>query len=409
MTYVQPTEVIILKGVPPLLTGPLFTKLEACQKKIIVLQGGGDSLKTGTTLQWLAVKAIQKKRQITISGVDIPNLRRGAIRLFKRYILYHPQIEPFVKVYNLTNNECVFNTGSIMSFVSFEDAVNARGSENDIVFMNEVNLQTYDLFWELQRKCREKIIMDYNPTYKFFVHAKLIPDDNGNSGEKQFQGQVQVYITDHRHNPFLSEEDHDNYESISDPERFKVYARGETGKTKGAVFNFTKIDKIPDDVTDWGIGCDWGYNLDFTAISKIWFKKDKRYIKLIYYKCGVDIDEIVQVLKENGCVSSTLIWGDHDKNISINLRRKGIPYRMARKGPNSLTASISCVKSKDIYYLESEDLEKELLTYQWAQGVDLLTGNEVSLNVPVDGMRDDALASIRYFIYSQNLRFIDDN
>ena len=57
----------------------------------------------------------------------------------------------------------------------------ARGAENDYVFLNEGNLLTYNLFWELQRKCRKQVFIDYNPSFAFWAHAKLI-----SGGEKQF-------------------------------------------------------------------------------------------------------------------------------------------------------------------------------------------------------------------------------
>src|SRR5665213_414161 len=114
MIYCEPTKVIILKDKRPLLTGPLFTKLEQSQKKVIVCQGGGDAGKTTTILQYLAVKCIQTPNtQATIVGISIPNLKRGAIRLFKKYIAEDAQIKPFIKSYNQSDKEYVFTNGSI--------------------------------------------------------------------------------------------------------------------------------------------------------------------------------------------------------------------------------------------------------------------------------------------------------
>lgn len=446
MIYCEPTQVQILKNRPPLLTSEIFTKLETCDKKIIVLQGGGDALKTGATLQWLAVKCIQKKNiQATVTGIDIPNLKRGAIRLFKKYVMTDPQIKPFIQFYNKTDREVYFTTGSVMSFISFEDEEDARGSENDYVFMNEANLQSYNVFWELQRKCRGKIILDYNPTFAFWCHAKLLK-----GGEKQFIGKVQLYIVDHRHNPFLSDEEHENYESISDPERHMVYARGMTGKTKGAIFNFKKVDKIPikkivnedgsitEQPLEFGFGMDIGYTSDKTAIIKVYMNGKDHYYQLLLYKSNDAIqneinenelkDEkgnpqtveyyIKKILVANGLTTATLLWGDHDKNMSNKLRRIGVPYRMAKKGPNSVAASISSVKRFNGHYLETpgiifkdeknnviDPIAKETETFIWETAVDVLTGNEVTTGVPVDGMPDDAIAAIRMFEHSYAMRF----
>lgn len=432
-TYAQPVKIVIHKENQPLLSGPLLIKLLNCIKKIIILQGGGDAAKTITVLQYLAIKAIQNKGiQGTIVGVDIPNLKRGAMRAFRRYVAKSEQIAPYIAFYNKTDREYHFTNGSVISFVSFEDYEDARGAEHDYVFMNEANLMGYNLFWELQRKCRGQIILDYNPTFAFWAHAKLI-----NEGEAQFIGMVQFYIVDHRHNPFLTEEQHAAYESISDPERFRVYARGMTGQVKGVIFKFKKVDHLPirkiknekceevDDPLFFGFGMDIGYTTDKTTIVKVYINGKDHYYQELLYKSNDEIQDeinknglkdakgnpmtveayIKKILVDNGLTTSTFLWGDHDKNISSKLRRIHVPYRMARKGPNSVVASISSVKRYNGYYLNSPNLEEELKTYIWQTAVDQLTGNEVSTGEPVEGMPDHVIAAVRYFEHSYAMRF----
>lgn len=433
MICAQPVKIVIQKDKAPLLTGPLFLKIEECKKKVIVLQGGGDAAKTVTALQNLAVKAInQKGIQVTVVGIDIPNLKRGAMRAFRKYVAKHPQINPYISFYNKSDREYHFKNGSIISFVSFEDEEDARGAEHDYVFMNEANLMSYNLFWELQRKCRKQILIDYNPSFPFWAHAKLIKGE-----EKQFEGKVQLFIVDHRHNPFLTEEAHDAYENISDPERFRVYARGMTGQIKGSIFRFKKVDQLPElwgvdakgerVLIPWqfGFGMDIGYTTDKTTIVKVYWNGKDHYYQELLYKSNDEIQDeinekslkddagspltieayIKKILVSNGMMTSTIIWGDHDKNMSNKLRRIFVPYRMAKKGPNSVVASISSVKRYNGYYFQSPNLEDELKSYIWATGVDVLTGNEVSTGQPVDGKPDHCIAAIRYFEHSYAMRY----
>lgn len=432
-TYAKPVKIYNRQDQPPLKTGPLFLKFLKCLLKIIVVQGGGDAGKTITILQYLAIKAIQNRGiQVTVVGIDVPNLKRGAMRAFRKYVANSPQIAPYIAFYNKTDREYHFHNGSVISFVSFEDAEDARGAEHDYVFMNEANLMGYNLFWELQRKCRHQIILDYNPTFAFWAHAKLI-----NKGEAQFIDKVQLYIADHRHNPFLTEDEHQAYELISDPERFRVYARGQTGQVSGAIFRFKKVDKIPTRTVvgpdgkpmevelEFGFGMDIGYTTDKTTIVKVCINGKDHYYQELLYKSNDEIqDEINEkemkdkkglpltiegyinnILVANGMTKSTMVWGDHDKGMSNKLRRMGVPYRMAKKGPNSVVASISSVKRYNGFMYNSPNLEEETKTYVWATAVDVLTGNEISTGEPVDGMPDHCIAAIRYYEHSYSMRF----
>lgn len=432
-TYAKPVKIYNMQDRPPLQTGPLFLRFLKCLLKIIVVQGGGDAGKTITILQYLAIKAIQNKGiQVTVVGIDVPNLKRGAMRAFRKYVASSQQIAPYIAFYNKTDREYHFHNGSVISFVSFEDEQDARGAEHDYVFMNEANLMSYNLFWELQRKCRCQIIIDYNPSFAYWAHAKLI-----GGGDPQFAGHVQVLIVDHRHNPFLTEEEHANYENISDPERFRVYARGFTGQVKGAIFRFKKVDKIPTRTVigedgkpqevelEFGFGMDIGYTTDKTTIIKICINGKDHYYQELLYKSNDEIqDEINEkglmdkkglpltiegyindILLANGMTKSTMVWGDHDKGMSNKLRRMGVPYRMAKKGPNSVVASISSVKRYNGFMYNSPNLEDETKVFIWATAIDQLTGNEVSTGVPVDGAPDHLIAAIRYFEHSYSMRF----
>jgi len=211
--------------------GPLFEKIMNCKEKIIILQGGGDAGKTVTALQCLGVWGSSQKGQvITVTGLDGPNLKKGAMRSFQNHV--QPDIQHWLASFNKTESLFTYKSGSIMEFTGFADKNDAVGSERDYLYINECNNKPYEFFWQLQRKTRKKVILDYNPTSAFWVHSKIMGLVDGEVPEKQFAGKWRRFIVDHRHNPFLSQEDHDSYENIGDPDMFRVYARGFTGKIK---------------------------------------------------------------------------------------------------------------------------------------------------------------------------------
>jgi phage terminase large subunit len=362
-------------------TGPLFPKLRDCNKNIIVLQGGGDAGKTVTALQYLGVEAAEHKDSvITATAQDIPNLKGGALRSFQKYV--SPDIKPFLSEFNKTERTYLYKNQSLFEFKSFEDEEDAKGSERDYLFVNEANKISWGVFWQLQRKTRKKVIIDYNPSGTFWAHTELLSGTN-----KEFAGKVQLYIVDHRHNPFLSKEDHEAYENISDPELFRVYARGLTGKIKGLIFgHFKKTADWPEkpDRIIWG--CDWGYTNDPTAIVKVAVVGRQRYHKEVCYEPGLSAERVKEIMILNGWEEGQMIYCETDPNMINQLRILRMPAYPAIKGPGSEVASIAKVKEYECFYSEdSINFDKEILNWKWVEAEDIQTGKKVMTNQPMKG------------------------
>lgn len=380
-------------------SGPLFLKLTQCPKKIIICQGGGDAGKTSDILKYLTKESIDNSELVTtVTGQDVPNLKKGALRLFQRYI--EPNIDGYIEDYNKTDRTYIFKNKSIIEFSSFDDEQDARGSERDNLFMNEVNNDPYQLFWQLQRKTRRKVIVDYNPTSPFWIHDKILSGE-----EKQFKDIHQLYITDHRHNPFLTDEDHLAYESISDKDMFRVYARGLTGKIKGLIFgHFKKVDVIPEDCQRIIWGVDYGYTNDPTALVKIGIRGMQRFVKECCYEPGISAERIMQILELNGHQPDQPIYSEADPDMINQLLILGLPVQPAIKGPGSPAASISKVKEYECFYTaDSENFEKEINSWKFMTAEDIQTGKTVMTNVPVKG-HDHCCDATRYAIYTDFFR-----
>lgn len=380
-------------------TGPLFPLLTECQKRIIILQGGGDSGKTITALQWLGIDSIQKKNSITtITAQDLPNLKGGALRAFQRYVV--PDLDPFIEDYNNSNNSYLFKNKSLYEFKSFSDEQDARGSERDNLLMNEGNAIAYPIFWQLQRKTRRRTIIDYNPASPFWCHTKLIGGE-----EKQFSGKWVRYITDHRHNPFLTEDEHAAYESISDPDMFRVYARGLTGKISGLILgHFKKCLAPPEQYDRVCFGLDIGYVNDPTALVKIYIKGNTRWFVELCYRPGMSAQEIKDLLLANGYNNSTPVYSEADPNMINQLRRLGIAANPAIKGPGSVAAGLSKLRERECFYI-GDNFEKEILNYKWIEAQDMVTGKTVMTNQPLDVWNHLADAS-RYGDYTDYFRYM---
>lgn len=406
---------------------PVFLANYNATKKIVVNQGGTSAGKTYSIMQVLFTKAIYFPNSVTtVVGCDIPMLKKGALRDAHKIVRESDELRQYIKEYNKSDRIFYFRNGSMMEFSSFDNEQDARGGRRDFLYINECNSVDYLTYWQLAIRTSKQIFLDYNPSYKFYVHQKILP-----------LPEAQLIISDHRHNPFIPQALHDEIEGIQDPELFKVYARGLTGQVKGQIFRFKKVDKVPTltvkdsdgkerrEELPFGFGMDIGYTTDKTTIVKVSMNGKDHYYQELLYKSNDEIQDeinekgmtaadgraltvegyIKKILVANGMTSATMVWGDHDKNMSNKLRRAGVSYRMAKKGPNSVVASISSVKRYNCFYYQSPNLEEEIKTFVWATAIDMLTGNEVSTGEPVDGMPDHVIAAIRYFEHSYAMRF----
>jgi phage terminase large subunit len=353
-------------------------KAGARDRKYIVCQGGGDAGKTVTIIQYLCTicKAFDDQ-MVLIAAQSMPNLKKGALRAFQRYC--RKDFNNGILSFNKTENILVFKNGSEIHFKSYQNEDEARGAEWDYVFFNEANSFSYDIFWQVQRKTRKQVILDYNPTSRFWAHEKLV-----DGKEKQFNGRVVYFQVDHRHNPFLSPDQHKDYENISDPNLFKVYARGETGILKGLIFSATQIESMPTDCERFIWGLDYGYSCDETAIVKIGIKGKDRFIHECFYQSCEDAEIIKQVMVENGWVPEHSVYSEHDKRIILELVNQGMPVFFADK--RNKVSNISKMRTFNLFYTkESINFKSEIESYKWTSATNLTTGEEIQINKPIDG------------------------
>jgi phage terminase large subunit len=352
----------------------IFDFVDKATQKFVILQGGTSSGKTYCLLQILFLKAITEPGiVITVTGMDIPNLKKGALR--DAQIIYRSteQFRNALQAYNQTDRTFIFKNGSIMEFTSFEDELDARGSRRDYLFINEANTVSYEIFWQLQIRTRKQVFLDFNPHCGFWVHDKLLGKED-----------AVRFISDHRHNSFLTQEQHNEIESIADPEMYRVYARGFTGNIKGTVYkNWTPIQEFPTDCDYfiWGLDPAKGESktAGYTAIIKIGVKLPRSlYLKEIcYIQGGVDEFAIAEAFTQSGWVEGDPTYCDHEPYLIGAVRRAGITSVVAAiKGERSELQGILKVKSFQCYYLPSDtNLNSERSRYKFLQVGDVITNS----------------------------------
>lgn len=364
---------------------PLYTANMNSRKRTKVNQGGTSSGKTYSIMQVLFIKGMERCNQvITVVGQDIPNLKKGAYRDAKTIRNGSPMLQQWYPKVN--EGERVFQcvNGSVIEFSSFKDAQDAKSGKRDILFVNEANGITFDVYWQLYIRTRREVYIDYNPSARFWVHEQVL---NRND--------VELIISDHRRNFFLSQEQHDMIENIDDRELWRVYARGATGKITGLVFpNWNVVEGLPPR-EEWkmSVYClDFGFTNDPTALIHLVLAHGEIWTDELIYDAGLTNPMIAERAKQVGVTRNDIIIADSAEPKSIQeLRNLGLQVQACVKGADSILNGIDILKRYTWNVTRrSTGTRRELMNYKWKVAK---TGE--TLNQPVD-VFNHAIDAVRY-------------
>jgi phage terminase large subunit len=367
-------------------TSALYRQNFVSNADIVVNQGGTSSGKTYAILQVLFAKAISEVCIITVVGQDIPNLKVGALRDAIDIHNGDEAIKQQVTFYNRSDRVFSFKNGSIIEFNSYDNDQDAKSGKRDFLFVNEANGIPYNIFEQLSLRTRKQVYIDYNPDTSFWVHDKVIPLSN-----------AELIISDHRHNPFLSDKIREKIEALKskDLDLWKVYARGITGRIEGLIFKkWYILNEGFNDKKLIGYGIDFGFTNDPTSLIEIRMQDGELYVKELIYETGLTNKDISDRMLGLGVSKGSLIVADSAEPKSIEeLRRYGWTIDGVKKGKDSVMFGINLLKGYSInVHSSSKNLIKELEQYKWK-----VNKNGDSLNVPIDEY-NHAIDALRYLI-----------
>lgn len=367
---------------------PIFEANYNSQSRIVINQGGTSSGKTYAILQVLCSLAIQESDLIiTVVGQDVPNLKAGPIRDVGTIIRESPILKTYVDRYNKSDRELHFTNGSMIEFKSYDDEQDARSGKRNYLFINEANAIDYEIFKQLHMRCTRpqtrsfnKTFLDYNPSSAFWVQDVLLVN-------KELYPSTELFISDHRHNPFLPEEVHESIERLKfeDEETWKVYARGLTGRIHGLIFKNWYVmkgnEEIPATAKIIANGLDFGFTNDETGCLEVFISNGELWVNELIYETALTNQDISGKLTGLGVSKNREIVADSAEPKSIEeLRRLGWNIKEAKKGADSIKNSIDILKRYKINVTaNSVNLRKELNRYVWKKD---RTGK--TLNEPID-------------------------
>ncbi len=320
---------------------------------LIINQGGTSSSKSYSILQLLLIIALSSSEKLIISVVSyaLPHLKLGVIRDFESILLNYGINPDDVK----NKTDINYKIGkSIIEFFSTDNIAKVHGPRRDILFMNECNLNKFDIYTQLAIRTKKCIFLDYNPTREFWVHTDVIP--------KELHTFIKSTYLD---NNQLDRNIISKIESRkSNTNWWKVYGIGEIGTLEGAILTNWVFGEF-DNTLPFGYGMDFGVK-HFDALLKCAVNKleKKIYWHEEIYKNGLSTDELGKLTLEK-VVSNKRINADSSSLRTINdLKKLGLNIHSVKK--NKVTEDIKTLMNYQIIVSpESYNLSRNLNNWLW--------------------------------------------
>ena len=378
------------------IVGRLKELIHNATEKTIILQGGRRGIKTYSILQELIDFSVATPNGISVVwGADLPHMKLGVIQDMETLTNLYEENRKYLSSYTQNPHIFTYSSGAKIKFTSLNKTEDAKMSNIHNNYGNECNSvkNGYTIFQQMNLQTTIHNYLDFNPTSPFWVHNKLIGSPN-----------VKLFITDHRHNPFLSEGQHEIIETQypKGSELWKVYARGLTGHMEGAIYkNWKAIKEWPPGIEEVIWGLDYGYTIGMTALVKIGVIDRRRLaIKLCCYKPGLTAEQIKVLLYANGYISGQRIYADHDEDKKKELGMIGIGIRMAEKGEKSEWNGIMKCQEFEVEYIYDENIETEKSSYQWESVQSLETGEDILTQSVKDTKKYHFMAAFRMAVFT---------
>jgi phage terminase large subunit len=350
-------------------------KIARLRKRVRVVRGGTSASKTFSIIPLLIDYAIATpKSEISIVAETIPQLRRGALRDFLKIMDLIGMYDD--SRFNKSSLVYTFSNGSYIEFFSADMSAKLRGARRDVLFVNECNNVEWEAYYQMAIRTRKFIYLDYNPVAEFWVDTELIKDSD-----------TDFVVLTYKDNEALDKSIVNEIEKARDKAEtseywanwWRVYGLGEIGQVQGTIFtNWHQIDNVPQEAKYIGIGLDFGYSNDPTAIVMVYKWNNEFILDEIAYQKELSNKAIADILKPYG---GLVVCDSAEPKSIADLRSYGVNATPCVKGKDSIINGIQKIQALDRIHItkRSTNLIKEFRGYVWKTD-----RNGVALNEPID-------------------------
>ena len=368
-------------------------------------QGGTGSGKTFGNMQYCFLKVIKyENERIAVAACSFRTLKRGVVKML-RTIIRDAGYEGY---FTESKTDLVFycTTNSTIEFISASNPDMLRGPKWTMLFINECNNVSYEAFMQLNMRTSGKVLLDFNPTNRFWFHTKLL--------NVVAAASIILCVSTYKDNPFNSPEQVEVIESMkTDANWWQVYGLGELGNSNGRIFvNWAIMDKytpppnpaiqnstsniqncnLPGRLLAYGV--DFGFTHSPTAIIQLNECDGELWVKELFYKYGSTNEQMIAAAKSFLELGKLTVADCADPKTIEYLQRMGwFGLRPCEKGSDSVLFGLQLLLQRKINVTrDSKNLIAEMNEYEWAK-----TKDDEYLNTPGKG-KHHAIDAMRYAI-----------
>jgi phage terminase large subunit len=365
-----------------------INKLLKLDKFIKGVQGGSSAGKTfGIIPIEIDYATKHPNTEISIVAESIPHLKRGAIKDFKKIMMSTGRW--FENRWNATDFKYTFANGSYIEFFSADIDSKLRGARRDRLYINECNNVSFHAYTELAMRTKQSVFLDWNPTREFWFHAELMNDTNVDYitltyKDNEAAPKTAIDFIERAKEKAKTSDYWDNW--------YRVYGLGEIGQVQGTIFtNWHQIDNVPQEAKYIGIGLDFGYSNDPTAIVMVYKWNNEFILDEIAYQKELSNKAIADILKPYG---GLVVCDSAEPKSIADLRSYGINATPCVKGKDSIINGIQKIQALERIHItkRSTNLIKEFRGYVWKTD-----RNGTALNEPIDFL-NHGVDAIRYIL-----------
>lgn len=354
-------------------------------RKICILQGGTRSGKSHSALQWLIVTALSTPNTIiSVVRKSFPSMRVSILRDFQTIMkelgIYSEES------YSSTEHIYYFDNGSLIEFLSIDNAEKRKGTSRDYLFIDECNELSREDYFQLFIRTRIKTIIAYNPSFG---------TNNYIFNEIHTHPESDLHISTFHDNPFLEQTIIEEIERLkyTNPEYYKIYGLGLPGNNVGTIFTITLVDEIPEDSDFIAFGMDYGYSIDPTTLMTVSRKDNNLYIDELLYKTNMVTGDIINFLKSLDIGRNEIYADSAEGRLIEEIYRAGFNIKPAKKGPDSVRIGIDLMMNYKLHVTKrSKNTIREFGEYVW-----MVDKNGNFENKPVD-YANHTIDAIRYAV-----------